>query len=77
MKEAQEEERRKKAAEEATKKPAEQHAKDSAEPTPVAQAVEENVTVYHMVFECNININQALKLRAFCDSIGVELKKVN
>lgn len=77
MKEAQEEERRKKAAEEATKKQTEQPAKDSTEPTPVVQAVEENATVYHIVFECDININQALKLRAFCDSIGVELKKVN
>lgn len=77
MKEAQEEERRKKAAEETTQKQAEQAAKDSAEPVPVAQTVEENATVYHMVFECDININQALKLRAFCDSIGVELKKVN
>lgn len=77
MKEAQEEEQRKKAAEETTQKQAEQAAKDSAEPAPVAQTVEENATVYHMVFECDININQALKLRAFCDSIGVELKKVN
>lgn len=77
MKEAQEEEQRKKAAEGATKKQVEQPVKDSAEPTQVAQAVEENAVVYHMVFECDININQALKLRAFCDSIGVELKKVN
>lgn len=77
MKETQEEERRKKAAEGATKKQVEQPVKDSAECTLVTQAVEENATVYHMVFECNININQALKLRAFCDSIGVELKKVN
>lgn len=77
MKEAQEEERRKKAAEETTQKQAEQAAKDSAEPAPVAQTVEENATVYHMVFECDININQALKLRAFCDSIGVKLKRIN
>ena len=77
MKEAQEEEQRKKAAEETTQKQTEQAVKDSIDPAPVAQTVEENVTVYHMVFECDININQALKLRAFCDSIGVELKKVN
>ena len=77
MKEAQEEEQRKKAVEEATKKQAEPAIKDSTEPAPVAQTVEENATVYHMVFECDINISQALKLRAFCDSIGVELKKVN
>ena len=77
MKETQEEERRKKAAEETTQKQAEQDVKDSIEPTLVAQTVEENATVYHMVFECDININQALKLRAFCDSIGVKLKKVN
>ena len=77
MKEAQEEERRKKATEETTQKQAEQAVKDSTEPTLVAQTAEENTTVYHMVFECDININQALKLRAFCDSIGVELKKVN
>ena len=77
MKEAQEEEQRKKATEEATKKQVEQPVKDSAEPTLVAQAVEENATVYHMVFECNININQALKLRAFCDTIGVKLKRIN
>lgn len=77
MKETQEEERRKKAAEGATKKQVEQPVKDSAERTPVAQTGEENATVYHMVFECNININQALKLRAFCDSIGVKLKRIN
>lgn len=77
MREAQEEEQRKKAAEETAKKQAEQTVKDLAKPTPVAQTVEENATVYHMVFECDMNINQALKLRAFCDSIGVELKKVN
>lgn len=77
MKEAQEEEQRKKAAEETTKKQVEQPVKDSAEPTPVAQTGEENATVYHMVFECDININQALKLRAFCDSIGVKLKRIN
>nr|DAG29318.1 MAG TPA: Protein of unknown function (DUF1351) [Caudoviricetes sp.] len=77
MKEAQEEGRRKKAAEETTQKQAEQTVKDSTEPAPVAQTVEENATVYHMVFECDINISQALKLRAFCDSIEVELKKVN
>ena len=77
MKEAQEEEQRKKAAEETTQEQSEQAVKDSIDPAPVAQTVEENVTVYHMVFECDININQALKLRAFCDKIGVELKKVN
>lgn len=77
MKEAQEEEQRKKAAEETTQEQAEQAVKDSIDPAPVAQTVEENATVYHMVFECDININQALKLRAFCNSIGVELKKVN
>ena len=77
MKEAQEEGQRKKATEEVTKKQTEPPAKDSTELTPVAQTGEESTTVYHMVFECDININQALKLRAFCDSIGVELKKVN
>lgn len=77
MKEAQEEEQRKKAAEEVEKRQVERPAEVPVEPAPVAQTVEENATVYHMVFECDININQALKLRAFCDSIGVELKKVN
>lgn len=77
MKEAQEEEQRKKDAEETTQEQSEQAVKDSIDPAPVDQTVEENATVYHMVFECDININQALKLRAFCDSIGVELKKVN
>lgn len=77
MKEAQEEEQRKKAAEETTQKQAEQTVKDSTEPASVAQTVGENATVYHMVFECDINISQALKLREFCDSIGIELKKVN
>lgn len=81
MKEAQEEERRKKAAEKVEKRQVERSVEapvePPVEPTPVAQAAEENATVYHMVFECDININQALKLRAFCDNIGVELKKVN
>lgn len=77
MKEAQEEERRKKAEEEVEKRQVERPAEVPVEPTPVAQTVEENVTVYHMVFECDINVSQALKLRAFCDSIGVGLKKVN
>lgn len=77
MKEAQEEERRKKAAEEVEKKQMERPVEVSVEPVPVAQVTEEAGRVHHMVFECDININQALKLRAFCDSIGVELKKVN
>lgn len=77
MKEAQEEEQRKKAAEEVEKRQVERPIEFPVEPTPVTQTAEENATVYHMVFECDININQALKLRAFCDSIGVELKKVN
>lgn len=77
MKEAQEEEQRKKAAEEVEKRQVERPSEAQVEPTPVAQTVEENATVYHMVFECDININQALKLRAFCDKIGIELKKVN
>ena len=77
MKEAQEEEKQKRAAEEAAKKQTEQPVKDLTEPTLVAQSVEENATVYRMVFECDININQALKLRAFCDSIGVKLKRIN
>lgn len=77
MKEAQEEERRKKAAEEATKKQVEQPVKDSAEPAPVTQVTKEADLVHHMVFECDMNINQALKLRSFCDSIGVKLKRIN
>lgn len=77
MKEAQEEEQRKKAAEETTQKKAERTVKDSTEPASVAQTVGENATVYHMVFECDINISQALKLREFCDSIGVKLKRIN
>lgn len=77
MKEAQEEEQRKKAAEEVEKRQVERPVEVPVESAPVAQTVEENATVYHMIFECDININQALKLRAFCDSIGVELKKVN
>lgn len=77
MKEAQEEGQRKKATEEATKKQTEQPEKDSTEPTPVAQVTEEAGRVHHMVFECDMNINQALKLRSFCDMIGVKLKKVN
>ena len=77
MREAQEEERQKKAAEEVAKKQAEQPVKVPEESTPVAQAVEENSEIYHMVFECELNFNQALKLRAFCDTIGVKLKRIN
>ena len=77
MKEAQEEEQRKKAAEEVEKKQMERTVEVSVEPAPVAQVTEEAGRVHHMVFECDMNINQALKLRSFCDMIGVKLKKVN
>lgn len=77
MKEAQEEGQRKKAAEEVEKKQMERTVEVSVEPAPVAQVTEEAGRVHHMVFECDMNINQALKLRSFCDMIGVKLKKVN
>jgi len=40
------------------------------------QKQSQDVKKHHLVFECDVTVEEAHKLKAFCDSIGVTLKRI-